>query len=118
METDVPKKRYVVKHWDVRLKSGAVAEFNIREDLGDRLEIKGCDGEPWWIWTWAKPARVSNIRHSEIAAWDYEEIEREEMSLYKPKKAAHATTEEKQIVIATLLEGPAYVPKIARDDQA
>ena len=113
METEVPKKRYVVKNWQIRLKSGSLAEFNLREDQGDKF----VGGEEWWVWTVVKPNKhESNIRYDEIAAWDYEEIEREELSLYKPKKGMNAKTTEGVSIGRDSAGEAAYVSKTQRDE--
>jgi hypothetical protein len=81
-----PIKIYSVKTWDIRLKSGAVATYNIREDLGEYFqEVDG-----WWAWQWPAQRRYSRIRDEDIAAEDYAEVEMKELKAYKPKKGSHA----------------------------
>ena len=114
METEIPKKRYTVKNWEVRLKSGSMAEFNIREDKGESYTVQ----EPWMIWKWPALKRESKILVTEVAAIDYQEIEQEELKLYKPKKVTNAKTEERINIGRDSAEEAAYIPKITRDDQA
>lgn len=83
----IPKKTYIVKLWRVQLKSGASAEFTIREDKGEAFQegIQDRFGNVTHVWSWPAQKRISRIRDSEIAAVDYQEIEREETALYIPK---------------------------------
>ena len=93
MEIESPEKTYVVKYWEIRLKSGAVASYNIREDKGETYARE----DPWFVWWWPQYKRSSRILESEIAAMDYQEVEQKELKLYKPKRKAHAAQEETAI---------------------
>lgn len=93
MEEDIkPVKTYVVKTWEIRLKSGAAATYNIREDQGEYFQ--NLDG--WWVWQWPSQKRFSRIREEEIAAEDYAEVEMKEIKLYKPKSKKGALVAETQ----------------------
>ena len=87
MEIETPKKTYTIKNWEIRLKSGAVATYNIREDKGETYRVVHyeADGAKWSEWNWPTQKRTSQIRVEEIAAIDYQEIEQEEIPAYKPK---------------------------------
>ena len=115
---DPEKTTYLVKSWEVRLKGGSVAVFNIREDKGESyaLEI------PWMIWRFPALKKESKILASEVAAIDYEEIERKELKAYKPKKGPYAPTQE---IVATGISAKsfitsgdtAYIPRTKRDEE-
>ena len=101
MDIVTPQKTYLVKNWTIRLKNGAMADINIREDKDESFERVG----NWWVWQWPTQKRVSRIRDGEIAAFDYQELEFKELKAYKPKHK-HGKTE-------TNTDGSADAPKEA-----
>lgn len=117
METEVPAKVYTVKCWEVRLKSGSTATYNIREDLGQSFVIES----PWMVWRWPAMKKESKILLTEVAAVDYEEIERKELKLYKPKKGVHGSTKEGPSIDGHNIANDGtttYVPRTKADEEA
>lgn len=92
MDTEAPVKTYIVKSWDVRLKSGSVASYNIREDQGQTFAKESGDHGLWYVWRWPTLHKESKILAAEIAAIDYEEITQRELPAYKPKRGDRAQT--------------------------
>lgn len=91
MENEIvkPIKTYIVRSWEIRLKSGAVATYNIREDQKEEfLTYTDEHGTLWWKWVWPAQHRSSRIKAEDIAAEDYTWSEMKEIKLYKPKKGA------------------------------
>lgn len=81
MNAETPPKIYIVKSYDITLKSGINATFNLREDLGDFLN----EQDTQWVFHVPREKTVSTIMRSEIAAWRYQTIEMKELPVYVPK---------------------------------
>ena len=113
MDVENPQKTYLVKNWEVCLKSGVRAEYNIREDRGDSYTVE----RPWCIWKWPSLKRESKILETEIAMINYYEAEFKELPAYKPKKGANAQTKEVSRPVEATPERP-YVPSIKADKGA